>query len=127
MKIPNHIKHLSSLLSITGLVLLLVLSPCKVRNSIQDVFEIPKTEVSNKSISALKNGTCDVASSVTTVLSKSNISLQLSQALLVKPSAFKTNTIALSERPITQYYNARAEITPLVPYYILFQNNKAYL
>ncbi|WP_179353975.1 hypothetical protein [Winogradskyella vidalii] len=127
MKIPNHIKHLCSFLSISGFILLLVLSPCKVRNSIQEVFEVPKTEVSNKSISALKNGTCNVSSTENTILSKSNINLQLSQALLVKPSLFKTNTIALSERSITQYYNARAEIPPVVPYYILFQNNKAYL
>ncbi|WP_179339075.1 hypothetical protein [Winogradskyella ludwigii] len=127
MKILNLIKKQTSLLSFMGLVLLLVFSPCKVRNSIQDVFEIPKTEVSNKSLSALNSGTCDISTNATTVISNSKSSLQTLQAALVKKSQFTTQFIALSERPISQYYNARAQIPPLAPYYILFQNNKAYL
>lgn len=127
MKISNHIKQLTSILSIIGLVVLLVFSPCKVRNSIQEVFATTKTEVSNKSISSLKNGTCDISTDAETIISTSNISLQLSKAVLVKPSQFNFNIASLSDRPITQYYNARAEIPPLAPYYILFQNNKAYL
>ena len=127
MKISNHIKQLTSILSLIGLVVLLIFSPCKVRNSIQEVFETQKTEVSNKSISSLKNGSCDMSTDVTTVISNSKSSLQLLQAAVLKKSQFNTQFIALSERPINRYYNARAQIPPLAPYYILFQNNKAYL
>ncbi|WP_458626236.1 hypothetical protein [Winogradskyella sp. PC D3.3] len=127
MKISYHIKQLTSTLSIIGLVLLLLFSPCKIRNSIQEVFELPKTEVSNKSIASLKQGTCDISNDAETVLSKSIINLQISQAVLFKPSQFNNDVIALSKRPITQYYNARSAVPPLAPYYILYQNNKAYL
>ncbi|WP_418638976.1 hypothetical protein [Winogradskyella sp.] len=127
MKFQSQIKQLTALLSVTGLVVLLVFSPCKVRNSIQEAFDVTKTEVSNKNRSALKNGTCNVYSDVNSVISKANYSLQLSQDLGINTSQFNTTTIALSDRPIAKYYNARAEIPPLAPYYILFQNNKAYL
>ena len=127
MKIPNPIKQLNSILSIIGLVVLLVFSPCKVRNTIQEVFETTKTEVSNKSISSLKSSVCDISTDAALAISKSNHSLQLSQAVLVKRPHFNSNTASLSDRPITQYYNARADIPPLAPYYILFKNNKAYL
>ena len=127
MKISNYIKQLTSILSIIGLVVLLIFSPCKVRNSIQEVFETSKTEVSNKSISSLKNGSCDISTDTETIISTANQSLQLSQAILIKHKQFNIKTASLADRPITQYYNARAEIPPLAPYYILFQNNKAYL
>ncbi len=107
--------------------MLLVFSPCKVRNTIQEVFETTKTEVSNKSISSLKSSVCDISTDAALAISKSSHSLQLSQAVLVKRPHFNSNTASLSDRPITQYYNARADIPPLAPYYILFKNNKAYL
>ncbi|EPR70606.1 hypothetical protein ADIWIN_3467 [Winogradskyella psychrotolerans RS-3] len=118
---------MTSILSIIGLAVLLVFSPCKVRNSIQDIVETPKTEVSNKSISSLKSSVCDISTDAELGISKSNHSLQLSQAVLVKLPQFNGNTASLSDRPVTQYYNARADIPPLAPYYILFKNNKAYL
>ncbi|NRR92603.1 hypothetical protein HSX10_13600 [Winogradskyella undariae] len=127
MKIPNHIKQATSALSIIGLVLLLVFSPCKVRNSFQNIFELPTTEVSNKSISSLKNRVCDVSIDAEIVISKSYNNLQISQAVLSKKSIFNTSVIASSKKQISQNYSARGEIPPLAPYYILYQNNKAYL
>ncbi|SDI21937.1 hypothetical protein SAMN04489796_10866 [Winogradskyella thalassocola] len=102
-------------------------SPCKVRNSIQDIFETPKTEVSNKSMSSLKSSVCDISTDAELAITKFNHSMQLSQAVLVKLPHFNRNTVPLSDRPITQYYKARADIPPLAPFYILFKNNKAYL
>ncbi|QXP78972.1 MULTISPECIES: hypothetical protein [Winogradskyella] len=127
MKRPNHIKQATSALSIIGLVLLLVFSPCKVRNSFQNIFELPTTEVSNKSISSLKNRVCDVSIDAEIVISKSYNNLQISQAVLSKKSIFNTSVIASSKKQISQNYSARGEIPPLAPYYILYQNNKAYL
>lgn len=127
MKFLNQLKQLTAILSLIGLVVLLVFSPCKVRNSIQEVFETIKTEVSNKSVSSLKNSTCDISLDTERVIATSNLNFQLSKIVIVKQLLFNTHTIELSDRPITQYYSARDEIPPLVPYYILFKNNKAYL
>jgi len=127
VKIPNHIKQVSSSLSIIGLVVLLVFSPCKVRNSFQNIFELPVTEVSNKSISSLKNNGCDVSTDTKIVISKSYNKLQISQTVLSKKSIFNTSVITSSKKQISQNYSARGEIPPLAPYYILYQNNKAYL
>lgn len=107
--------------------MLLVFSPCKVRNSIQETLEIPKTEVSNKSLSSLNQSLCNIFTDAETVITKSNSSLQLAQVLPSKHSVFNTKNIALSKRPVSHNYNARDQIPPLAPYYILFQNNKAYL
>ena len=107
--------------------MLLVFSPCKIRKSFQNIFEFPTTEVSNKSISSLKNRVCDVSIDTETVISKPYSSLQVSQAIFTKKSIFNTSTIASSKKPISQNYRARGEIPPLAPYYILYQNNKAYL
>ena len=109
------------------MIVLLVFSPCKVRNSIQDVFEITKTEVSNKSVSTLKNTTCDLSTDINSVISKSSINLEISQALNLNESHFVNNNKVLSDRISIQQYNARDKIPPLAPYYILFKNNKAYL
>ncbi|MGJ8550621.1 hypothetical protein [Winogradskyella wichelsiae] len=127
MKITYHIKQITSALSVIGLVVLLVFSPCKVRNSFQDIFEFPTTEVSNKSLSSLKNRVCDVSVDAEAIISKSYNNLQVSQAVLSKITIFNTSTIAVSQKPVLQSYNARGEIPPLAPYYILYQNNKAYL
>lgn len=127
MKILNQIKHIKTPIFIVALVVLLVFSPCKVRNSIQEIFEVTKTEVSNKSISSLKNRTCDISTDTDIAVSKSNKKLQLSQALIAPLSIFQNNKFVTSDRRISQYYSARDEIPPLAPYYILYKNNKAYL
>jgi len=46
---------MKSTLSIFGLVLLLLLSPCKVRNFIQAELGVPQTKVLNKSKSAISD------------------------------------------------------------------------
>lgn len=127
MKIINQIKQHISILPIIGLIILLVASPCKVRNSIQGVFEIQKTEVSNKSISHLQQSSCETFSETNSTLTAYNVSIDAFQITLNKSLQYYIGSIPLSDRPITQYYSARDEIPPLVPYYILFKNNKAYL
>jgi len=43
-----------------ALILLLLLAPCKVRNSLQTVLNIPLTNVLNKNISSIKETSCSL-------------------------------------------------------------------
>lgn len=126
MKIRKYIKQLIPLMEISALVLLLLFSPCKVRNSIQTVLKIPKTEVSNKSVSASKNSKiCEAG--INTTISKQETNVQKSKALINKKTHFNAEIVDYIKKPITTYCKARDEIPPLAPYYILYKNNKAYL
>src|SRR5690606_6095101 len=58
MKNQFHIKPLFSVLSVMVLALLILLSPCKVRNYIQSELDIAQTQALNKSQSAFSPSTC---------------------------------------------------------------------
>src|SRR5690606_34914960 len=53
-----YIKPIFSMLSITGLALLLLLSPCKVRNFIQSELGVSQTQALNKSQSTISQYSC---------------------------------------------------------------------
>ncbi|WP_114310433.1 hypothetical protein [Winogradskyella arenosi] len=127
MKLPIHIKKISGALALLGLMVLLVFSPCKVRNTIQNSLEIPITKVSNKSISSLTNTLCkssvEAYNSHITAYKKLQFSVAATPNL--KDFSFYRGLVLKPLLALT--YRARGEIPPLAPYYILYKHCKAYL
>lgn len=109
-----------------GLIFLLLLAPCKVRNYIQAELGLQTTEVSNKSQANLSNSTCETLeeTKVTTSASKS-----YDQVLFVSVS----NSISFPFRIIdfntksAPFYTKEINTSSFVPLYILFKNFKAHL
>ncbi|OYX28201.1 MAG: hypothetical protein B7Z06_02250 [Flavobacteriales bacterium 32-35-8] len=124
MKERLEIRKISSFLPILGLAVLLLLSPCKVRNYIQAELGLPQTQVSNKSQSIISQSNCqtfEVSDAVQTIakptLQQSYFLISDTYRLVFTPDLFKQ-----SIHPIT----SRNHKVSLVPLYILYQNLKVY-
>lgn len=122
MKVKNK-KSIYSLLPIFGLVFILLLSPCKVRNFVQVKLGTPQTEVSNKSKVIISSSNCsDIQITTASVANKQCNPQQLAVFTANAFSFFSVEVVHLfyqtnivSKKPIT------------VPFYILYQNFKDYL
>lgn len=124
MKEKLELKKYYSLLSVFGLVLLLLLSPCKVRNFVQAELGVPQTQVLNKSQTTISTTNCvafDVAeinhsssTSVTKVLDIFFNEKLFAFHSLIQPKA--TNALRIS----------KSKLIPSIPLYILYQNIQVY-
>lgn len=119
MKEHMQIKKLVTLASLFGLIALLLLAPCKVRNSVQTALSLPQTEVSNKSI-------CQVYEDVESVVSVTKNTYQNAPVILKNETRPNFETLNLSQQTTTQLTDKSDAVT-LIPYYILYQNLKVYL
>lgn len=112
------------MLSVLGLALLLLLSPCKVKNFIQAELGVPQTKVLNKSQTTLSQSIC--------------LGVEVSELVEVtaRPD-FKHHYFPISgtffiELPNNSLHHAispgqsRNHPVPEVPLYILYQNLKVY-
>ena len=114
----------NAILSVIGLVLLLLLSPCKVRNFIQAELGIPQTKVLNKSQSTISQANCqnfELSKNVQTISGKN---LQYPDLPSSKASSFE---IAINL--IKDSFNLgtlRNQLISNVPLYILYQNIQVY-
>lgn len=123
----NHHAHtisLRSILGLLGLAVLLIVSPCKVRNAIQAELGIPTTSVSNKSLSAQGNSclNMDVASSATKITK----SIVKQAPTLLGGSLPIANILNFSKLKSYTSDNKDA-YTSSVPRYILYRNLKLHL
>src|SRR5690606_37726271 len=109
-----------------GLVVLLCLSPCKVRNYIQSEFGALQTEVSNKSQTTINTANCNVFDVADAALNAAKPSIKHLAALVANNTDFTLNAIDFNNKP-TITYNTKSESVSFVPFYILFQNFKVYL
>ncbi len=114
--------------NIAVLALLLLLSPCKVRNSVQSFLDVPQTEVSNYSVTTLSQSGCSVADvsidAVTQEVKTSKQKVFLADALAIfAPANIGTNYKELSLPLSTQIEDLKTQ----VPFYILFQRFKYHL
>ena len=112
------------MLSIFGLVLLLLLSPCKVRNYIQSELGIPQTKVLNKSQSTISHSNClnfEVSDIVQSVLKPTFKQLDL----FVLESYNFGFTLGLFNQSIYSI-SSRNHSVSAVPLYILYQNFQIY-
>lgn len=111
-------------LPIFGLVLLLLLSPCKIRNFIQTTLGSPKTAVLNKSQSTISHLDC-FTFEISDIV-HSNPKPTLAQPDFILPETFIFGSeIDLGHR---LYISITSENHPVsdIPFYILYQNFKAY-
>ena len=109
-----------------GLVFLLLLAPCKVRNYIQAELGLPTTEVSNKSQANFNNSNCKTLEDTKVTISFSKSSNQILSLLVINTISFPFKVIDYN-RKSTTYYTKETTAISFVPLYILFKNFKAYL
>lgn len=122
----SNIKRLTALLSISGLVLLLLFSPCNVRKHLQSSFGMPETEVSNKSKAFVNSSNCNLqeVTDAAVIISKSSDYSLI--ALAVTTIEDVDNAMDIAHLSIPHYTSKEHEIS-VVPYYILYRNFKGYL
>jgi len=117
------IQKACSVLSIFGLTLLLLLSPCKVRNYIQGELGIPITQVLNKSQSVKQGFDCEEFNASK---AHQHQSKQTSYPLGVTfPKAYYLSPIVQVQKhslPNT----SKSSLRPDVPLYILYQTFLVY-
>lgn len=126
MKEKKNIKSIKTLAYLIGLVFLLLLAPCKVRNYIQVELGLPTTEVSNKSVSNFSDSNCKTFEIACKNLSLSKSFSQLISSLVENTKVFTFQTTDFTKKSILTYAKETKTIS-FVPLYILFKNFKAYL
>lgn len=114
------------MLPILGMTLLLLLSPCKVRNFVQAELDMPQTEVSNKSKSAISNTGCSFFEVASDALVTEKASFQNLHAFAAIGFVLVFRASGFSHH-YAQPHNARIHLAIDVPLYILYQNFKDYL
>ena len=124
MKEKLEIKKYSSILSIFGLVLLLLLSPCKVRNFIQAELGIPQTDVSNKSQTTISSANCVAFDVAETNQSSSSSDKK-------EPENFANDEFSAFHFPVQSKITnthriSKSKLIPSFPLYILYQNIQVY-
>lgn len=119
-----EIKRISSILSIFGLALLLLISPCKVRNSIQTELGVPQTKVLNKGQSSISQSDCQTfevsdAAETTAKPNFKHLDFLISE---VHYSEFTTSLLKHYIIPSP----SRNQLVSDIPLYILYHNLKIY-
>lgn len=117
-------KKINIALSVFGLVLLLLLSPCKVRNFLQAELEVTQTKVLNKSQSTISLSNCQ------TIAFSENIKTNFQQDLKhfdlpILESSYFTIEVDLSKFSLISS-PTRNPSTSNIPLYILYQNLLVY-
>ena len=107
-----------------GLVMLLLLSPCKVRNFIQAELELPQTETLNKSQATITPSDCLAFENSDSIEIASKLRIQSNKFLISKVS-FLDFELYLPKSKLNLRASSRPKIID-VPLYILFQNPKVY-
>ena len=118
------INKINLALSIFGLVLLLLLSPCKVRNFIQAELAIPQTKLLNKSQSTISQSNCQTFELSETIQTITKSNFQQSDFLISETSHFDFTSYLL--RNSFNLNTLRNQQASDVPFYILYQNLKIY-
>lgn len=123
VKKEQDIKKISTILSVWGLALLLLLVPCKVRNFIEAELDLPQSKVLNKSQTTLSEADCFNYELSEAVQSTGHPSFQPADLLLQDTRVFSLHA---QTHPYSPDFSENAAC-PEIPLYILYQNFKAYL
>ena len=123
MKEKLETKNYYSVLSLFGLVLLLLLSPCKVRNFIQAEVGVPQTNVSNKSQATIS--TSCVAFDVAEINHSSSTSVTKALDFFIIEPTFILHFQVQSKTNNTLRIS-KSKLIPSIPLYILYQNIQVY-
>ncbi len=108
-----------------GLALLLLLSPCKVKNFIHAELGIPKTEVSKTGKNQISGSSCTTAELAESALTFSKQVTQHAPAIKAGNNTFNFKTVEVGT-PLVAPFQKRNVSVSLTPYYILYQNFKIY-
>ena len=106
------------------MVLLLLLSPCKVRNFIQVEIGLPQTEVLNKSQSIDSQSSCQTIEVTKAVHSHSKSTHQQPDFLITETSNVEFRTNLFSQ--LFTNFTSENQLVPDIPLYILYQNLQIY-
>ncbi len=126
MKERLNLKTIVTVLPVLGLILLLLLSPCKVRNYIQAELGIPQTEVSNKSKTTINETNCNTFEAFQNDFSSSKKPIQHLPYLAVNNLIFSLITNGFNKKSFYYLKRRNHSVSP-IPLYILYQNLKVYL
>ena len=124
MKEGLEIKKFSFALSIVGLAMLLLFSPCKVRNFIEAELGLPQSEVLNKSQSIVSQFNCQTIEVAKAVQSQSKPTVQQPVFLVAEASDFEFRA-QLHSQLFTPFISESQQV-PDIPLYILYQNLQIY-
>lgn len=125
MKENINKKSIQTILPILALAVLLLFSPCKVRNFIQAKLSIPLTEVTNKSKSNLVDSNCSDLEFADGILTKETTSFQ-HDLIISTPVDFSFNSAHYFKKPL-QLTRSLDHYASAVPLYILYQNFQDYI
>ncbi len=122
MKVHHSHNYLLHNTAVAVCAVLLVLSPCKLRNFIQDQIGVETTEATNKSKATLSPASCVAFEAVTATTVKNEATFQTLAVLPNSVSAgFYSTEIKTKVGPLLTSQILRNEPVPL---YILYQNFK---
>ena len=124
MKERLKIKNFNSILSIFGVALLLLLSPCKIRNFIQAELGIPQTEVLNKSKSVISQSVCKTFEISETIQIIFKPTIQQADFPFSEAYSFDPPIYSL-QHSFTQGVSKSKQLSD-VPLYILYQKIQVY-
>lgn len=121
-----NIKKPAQLLPFFGLALMLLLSPCKVRNFVQAELNLPQTEASNKSKTTISTSNCSSFNVALNSVSESKLEFKKLPTKAAKSFELAYSTYDSVKSSV--YSNKeRAQAVSPIPLYILHQNFKVYL
>lgn len=119
-----HIKQIISALSLAGLALLLLLSPCKIRNFIQSELGVSQTRALNKSQSTISQYSCfafEITESAETVTEST-----LATSYLLYPESYSLDYSNQNHKDPIISHPLEYLSTSDVPLYILYKSLKIY-
>jgi hypothetical protein len=124
-KEKSGIQHISSVLPIIGLALLMLLSPCKVKNYFQANFGVAQTTVINKSQTALSQ--IDCRSTEVSELIEVTTKREIKHPHFFIPETTQITFPVDLSSATSGYLTPRKYPVFFVPLYILYQKLKVYL
>ena len=112
------------MLTLFGLVLLMLFSPCKVTDFFQSGPEGAKTQLLNKKVSAHSNAACQSFDSSDAVATHANVDILHAEIPLLPAFKYKQQTFFVKETIILK--PAASSFAAGVPLYILYRNLRVY-
>ncbi|MFD2551932.1 hypothetical protein ACFSQP_08900 [Bizionia sediminis] len=125
MKNIGFKNNIRTILSVSGLVLLLLLAPCKVRDFIQAELNLPKQEVLNKSQTTISQSSCATFKLLESTETPSKPTPKTPNLLVVlKPSAVFGHSYL--PQHLSEDNLLKTPAPQPIPLYILYRNIKIF-
>nr|WP_297785838.1 hypothetical protein [uncultured Allomuricauda sp.] len=101
----------------------LLVAPCKVRNSLEHALGLEKSEVSNKLKTTASSNAC---ASYEAVQMENSAAYELGISTLVSPTVITDALFTISNSDETGYTYQKQHLASVVPLYILYRQFKIY-